>query len=244
MRYKGFEALPWLMRTKAASRPTLSVYLNTESKATLEALLPKIGVMGEDIVPPQRVVLKSRMDEVDHVYSPIYGERVAFRLQGVVRCKEGIVGIGRLSNMQGEMYEDNFETSIVLGLNKSLSKSDMSASHQALTDLPTLLLNNVAAVKADSDKWTGTVPAGEVLGVSYAAREGVTLERFAPDVQLVIDGHICSSKYLADDGCSCAFEKSDIPDAVPEGALKRRERDEPAGRRAEREKEEGRKWER
>ena len=48
-------------------------------------------------------------------------------------------------------------------------------------------------------------------------------------LQLVIDGHICSSKYLADDGCSCAFEKSDIPDAVPEGALKRRERTSPRG---------------
>ena len=80
---QGFRSFTLAHEDKAASRPTLSVYLNTESKATLEALLPKIGVMGEDIVPPQRVVLKSRMDEVDHyVYSPIYGERVAFRLQG------------------------------------------------------------------------------------------------------------------------------------------------------------------
>jgi hypothetical protein len=216
----------------ATARPTLGVYLNTESKATLAALLPKMGVVDGDFLPPQRIVLKSRIDEVDHyVYSPIYGERVAFRLQGVVRCKEGIVGLGRLSNMQGEMYEDNFETSIVLGLNKSLPKSVISASQQALTDLPTLLFKNVVSVGTGTDKWTGTVPAGEVLGVSYASREGVTLERFVPDVQIVIDGHICSSKYIGDDGCSCAFEKSDIPDTVPEGALKQRVRDEPAGRR-------------
>jgi intermembrane space import and assembly protein 40 len=220
---------------EASTKPTLAIYLNAESKATIKAQLPKMGIVDADWRPPERIVLKSRMDEVDHyVYSPIYGERVAFRLQGVVKCKEGIVGLGRLSNMQGEMYEENFETSIVLGLDKSLPKSAISASQQALADLPTLLFKNVASVGAATDKWTGTVPAGEVLGVSYASREGVTLERFVPDVQLVIDGHICSSKYLAEDGCSCAFEKSDVPDTVPDSALKKRVKDQPAGKREKR----------
>ena len=196
--------------------PTLAVYLNTESKATLAALLPKMGVVDKGWSPPDRIVLKNRMDEVDHyVYAPIYGERVAFRLKGIIRCEEGVVGIGRLSNMQGEMNERDFETSVVLE-----TKLQTSSSIQGLADLPTLLFQNVDAAR--NKNWKGSAPGGEVLGVTYRARKGVSVEHFTPDVQLVIDGHICNSKYIGDDGCSCTFEKSDIPDDLPDEVLKKR----------------------
>ena len=181
-----------------------------------------MGVVEGGWVPPAYVSLKSRMDEIDHyVYSPIYGERVAFRLKGILKSEDGdIVGIGRVSNMSGELFDDNFESSVVLKVSSS-SKT----GRQAMVDMPTRLFRSITAASQLSDdkvlKWKGTVPGGEVLGITYKSTSEVAVEKFKPDVQLVIDGHICSSKHVDEKG-ACTFDKSDIPDKVPEEALKRR----------------------
>jgi hypothetical protein len=200
----------------------LGVYMSAESKAGLSRYLQKHNIVDKEWSPPDKITLKGRMDEVDHyVYSPIYGERIAFRLKGVLKCKDGVVGFGRLSNMSGELFDDDFETSVLLKVNKGAS----DATQQAMVDMPTLLFRSMALsgqqTRESSLKWSGSVPGGEVLGVAYAPSSTVTMERFTPDVQLVIDGHICSNKYI-DENCACGFDKADIPDSVPDEVLKKR----------------------
>ena len=210
-------------KEKERSEEMLAVYLSEESKAGLAAHLLKMGVVQGGWVPPAKVALKSRMDEIDHyVYSPIYGERVAFRLKGLLKSKSGdVVGIGRVSNMSGELFDDDFESSVVLK-----TSSTAQAHVQTMADMPTLLFRSITVASQLSDAgvgvlWKGTVPGGEVLGVAYEPAADVTVEKFKPDVQLVIDGHICSSKHIDEKG-ACTFDKAEIPDKVPEEAMKRR----------------------
>lgn len=212
-----------VLADKKESRETLAVYLTEESKAGLTSYLQKKGVVGAEWIPPSQVALKSRIDEMDHyVYSPIYGERAAFRLKGTLTSRKGseIVGIGRVSNMSGELFDDDFEASVVLK-----AEGNSPERVQAMVDMPTLLFKSLTAASQWGDeavlKWKGPVPGGEVLGETYGPTAEVAMEKFKPDIQLVIDGHICSSKYIDEKG-ACTFDKADIPDKVPEEAMKRR----------------------
>ena len=121
----------------------LAVHLTDESKASLTSYLKKRGVLDGAWVPPSSVTLKSRMDTIDHyVYSPMYGERVAFRLKGLLKSSDGadIVGIGRVSNMNGEIFDDDFEVSVVLK-----TRENSTEGAQAMMDMPTLLFRSLVA---------------------------------------------------------------------------------------------------
>ena len=79
-------------------RGSLSVYLSPASKTLLSShLKDKLGVSPIDL-HDGRVVIKGKLDAVDsYIYSPLYGERTAFRLKGMIKTKEGdIVGIGKV----------------------------------------------------------------------------------------------------------------------------------------------------
>lgn len=66
----------------------VAVYLAPASRTELNAYLRKIGVEGT--VDTSRVVVRRSCDSSDsYLYEPLFGERAAFRIKGLIRSESG-----------------------------------------------------------------------------------------------------------------------------------------------------------
>ena len=195
-----------------------------ESRAHLANHLDSMGVKSpvnkdlDDIrVQGRDVVVKATLSDIDnYVYSPLYGERAAFRLKALITTAEGeVVGTGRVSNLTGELFDEEYEASVILRANAAATATE-AKRREFLHDLPTRLYRNHTLQSPSQGKpWVGTLRSGSVLDRSYDDTRGVRV-RILPSVeQLVIDGRICSSKYANPDEGSCSFDRADVPSQAP-----------------------------
>jgi hypothetical protein len=66
----------------------VAVYLAPASRTELNAYLRKMGVEGT--VDTSRVVVRRSCDKSDsYLYEPLFGERAAFRIKGLIRSESG-----------------------------------------------------------------------------------------------------------------------------------------------------------
>jgi len=183
----------------------LAVYLTPESHKNLQAQLDKLE-MGTTHTPARRVIVRSRMSGQDeYIYQPLYGERAAFRLKGVVKSEDAglLVGLGRLSTIAGELREEDFEASITL-YPKDTALS--SAEERSAMDLPTRLAR--ADVVRGKQYWKGRISPQSVLGRGYSAeRASFTSVGYAD--QIVVDGYICSNEHVDEQG-GCTFDRGSL----------------------------------
>ena len=203
---------------------SLCVYLSMESRAHLAEHLHKMGVntpVNKDLddvrVQGRDVVVKAKLSDIDsYVYSPLYGERAAFRLKTLITTEEGeVVGTGRVSNLTGELFDEEYEASVILRAHHAAT-AGQSQRRAFLHDLPTRLYQSHALqATAGTKPWKGTVRGGAVLNRTYEDTTGVTVRALPSVEQLVIDGRVCSSKYANAEEGTCSFDRADVPSQAP-----------------------------
>jgi hypothetical protein len=148
----------------------------------------------------------SAADENDsYIFRPLFGERAAFRLNGLLTLEDGsMVGMGRLSNMIGEITIDEREICLPIFNDGEISR--ISDEHnRKLLDAATLFRNGVPGGK-EKNLWKGRIPSNKVGSKSYPAQRGQYV-RIPKQEQVVADGYICSNRYCSQDGL-CEYDRS------------------------------------
>ena len=77
---------------KKDSNHDVAVYLNAASRSELSAYLRKYGVEG-DVDTTRVVVRRSCSNRDSYFYEPLFGERAAFRLKGLVKTESGSISV-------------------------------------------------------------------------------------------------------------------------------------------------------
>ena len=181
-------------------KENVGVYLKPESGALLNAYLATRGIKEQQILPSVTIVRNATKDEA-HVYKPLYGQRAAFRLKGVMKSEDGhVVATGRISTMVGELREDDYEAALPL-VNNSNDINDTEIS----MDMPT------RHVRIGHEKegmfWKGRLPPITLRGEHYPSMNKVTFTPIPKDKQIVLEGYICSSRYVDENG-HCLYDRS------------------------------------
>lgn len=176
----------------------ISVFLKDDSKELLKKALEPYGLQNAQF---DHVCVFSGADPgLVNVYAPLFGQRMAFRLKGIIKLNDGTgVGIGRVSNMVGEMKESDYEVSLPL----APPGSDFSTI-QMLQDLPTRLVSLPRVYT--KNYWVGRIPSGTVNGRHYQAIHA-QLYHLPMNKQVVIDGYLCSNSHYNEDLKRCEFDE-------------------------------------
>ena len=208
-------ATPGPPAAPAPARPWtyLAVYLTPESRQNLQKQLTNLGI-GATHEVGSRVVVKSSLSPQDvYMYQPLFGERAAFRIKGIVRTQGSdlVAGLGRVSTVAGELRDDDddCEASVTLYPKaRAAGSSPSTLEERCAMDLPTRLRRTHPAQDAP---WHGRLAATTVAGVDYPAEE-VAFEAYGWDQQVVVDGRICSSD-MADEQGGCSFDRASLSDS-------------------------------
>lgn len=189
----------------------IAVYLKPESKELLQKSLIKHQYVNNAVIDFVSVNPAASKDDV-HVFKPLFGNRTAFRLKGLITLDDGrAVGIGRLSNMAGELKDPSAEVALPILPDASIAAD--TAKMQELLDIPSRMLQSVSNLES-RPVWKGRIPSGKVGDRKYNAISGVHYIRLPKERQVVVDGYLCSSYCVNAEG-KCEFEpvdhKADIP---------------------------------
>lgn len=181
----------------------IAVFLKPQSKDLLLDFFKKRGMVNKSA---DYVAMYSAAQEADsYVFRPLFGERAAFRLTGLLTLEDGsIVGMGRLSNMIGEIHIDDREICMPIFNNGETCRGS-DASTIKLLDSATLFGMGVPGGK-QKFHWKGRIPGNKVGSVVYAAQRGQYV-RIPTAEQIVVDGYICSNKYCSSEGV-CEYDRS------------------------------------
>lgn len=121
---------------------------------------------------------------------------------GIIKTDDGkTVGYGKVTNMIGEIRE----TELAVSMPISSSPVD-DETLKRLLHLPSRL--ELFSGHHNKTVWKGRLPGATVNNHYYPA-EKVTVVALPPLKHVVVDGYICSDKYLGDDG-NCLFDRSEI----------------------------------
>jgi hypothetical protein len=183
---------------------TVAMFLKPESKQLVEKFLKSKGIANPHV---DYVCVNGRASKASrYVFEPLYGERAAFRLKGMITLGDGrIVGVGRASNMVGELKDDEVEVSLPIHNGDVSTKPSDPHSLQELQDLPTRLIRFSAAY--ERPMWKGRLPSASIDGREYPAIKA-TWVRFPVDHQIVLDGHLCSRTHFDSDNHACTFDRT------------------------------------
>eukprot|EP01041_Mallomonas_annulata_P004523 gene4523-8983_t len=191
----------------ANNNDSILIQLTSKSKEQLRSHLHKIGLDG---YVADRVIIKNNPSNDDiFVYEPILGERVVFRLKGLVKSERAVAGIGRVASMSGEILDDTFVSS--MPITKIEKKSQDSAMESLSMDLPTRLQKE--GILYSKTIWKGRLPNIILFGRHYPA-EKVSLTTIPWNNQIVIDGILCLASCIDKDG-NCNFSKSNMTTMSP-----------------------------
>ncbi|RYH17257.1 hypothetical protein EON65_28835 [archaeon] len=191
---------------KKSTNEVIAVYLTAQSKNILNKTLETRG-FSDPQVNFVSINSVAKKDDV-YVYEPLFGTRAAFRLKGIVKLDDGrAVGVGRISNMTGEVKDIEIEAALPIS---SSSKPLSSAEIQTLLDLPTRLSNMKGVMS--KVMWKGRVPAGHVRDHHYEPVHAQYVQ-IPSNKQVVVDGYVCSNLCVNEEG-KCEFEPVTAKDSV------------------------------
>lgn len=188
------------------SKDKLVMALSPKSVEFLKRHLHKLGMPNYE---SKYVVLKNQMSLDDgYIYEPILGERVVFRLKGFVKTELGVAGHGRVSSLTGEIRDDHYYPSLPLsnidiekGKNEVSNVLDSTSSH-----LPTR--SAMAGILPHKMVWQGKLPSITIGGEKFPAIRA-QLSTLPWTNQIVLEGSLCSSKYL-DEAGNCTFDRKSV----------------------------------
>ena len=182
----------------------ISLYLKPESQQLLAKHLADRGM--KQTSTNQVCFSRKSNDDSRYVFKPLYGQRAAFRLKGIIQTESGLaVGIGRLSTMVGEVQEDDFVASMPI-LDPSSENKPSQEEIDTLLDIPTRL-QAVKNIRDGGTFWKGRLPSASVKGTSYPAISGVRYTPLPVNKQIVVEGYICSSRFADSEG-NCGYDRS------------------------------------
>ena len=195
------------------SRRRIGVWLTQKGESDIAAHF-STKMHSKRLIEAKCAVLKNDSNDRDsYYYEPLFGESCAFRLKGLISTEDGfLVGVGRISSMIGEIYDDHHEVSLLLS-----PRCDCSAEREAeLLELPTVLKAMDLQIGDEIDDlgcgiWEGKLSKKTMLGIQYGF-EGVTYTKLPWFKQIVVEGKLCDSKYVDSSG-SCLFERMSITTA-------------------------------
>eukprot|EP01038_Epipyxis_sp_PR26KG_P007985 gene7985-10828_t len=180
--------------------PDIGLYLTENSKVSLKAFLKKYGMENHQA---SSVWLKGSVKQSDlHIYKPIFGQRVVFRLKGIISLSNGdAVGFGRLSCLSGELKDSDFVVSMPMYKISNLNgwKKD-PWEVRLLQDLP----SRVPEQAFGSTSWSGILPSISLNGISYK-EENIICKSIPFNKQILVEGYLCSSNYVDKDG-NCLYD--------------------------------------
>lgn len=181
----------------------IAVFFKNESKVLMEKYLEKKGF--KDHTADYVCIHSHPNKDSSYIFEPLYGGRTAFRLKGIVELADGrAVGVGRVSNMVGEVKDDGFVVSMPL-FKKAVAnhETQQNGNSRFLMDIPTRL-SKIIDLASNPTTWKGRLPATTIGGQKYDAVSAtyipVTLTK-----QIVLDGHLCSNKYFNGER-ACIFD--------------------------------------
>lgn len=202
-------------------RDYMGVYLTKPSQETISKVLASKGVKDASV---SFVSFHSSLDDKSsYVYQPLYGQRAAFRLKGIMRSDDPkhkgqiVVGVGRVSTMIGELSEGDFVAAMPVSKpstsksnkneinnNSSSNSSNGNDSSSMVSighslDLPTRLFR-VDKQLSSKPFWKGRLPPDTVFGHNYGAELKASYVPLHEDEQVIVDGYICSSSCVDADG--------------------------------------------
>ena len=186
------------------SDETIAVYLKPASKEMINNYLQEKGIKNSkaDYVS----IVRHASPNEAYVYKPLYGQRAAFRLKGLIRSEQGHnVGTGRISTMVGELKEGDYEAALVC------VDPPPGDSLDSVMDLPSRRMN-IKGMTHDT-YWKGRLPSCVVRGKKHPAITGVTFTPFPLSKQIVVEGYICSSRFVDENG-NCLYDRSMDDDDV------------------------------
>lgn len=179
----------------------IGVYLKPESKKLLSDYLSKRGINSRD--PTHVCVVRNATSDEAFVYKPLFGQRAAFRVKGIIDGDtKGTAVTGRVSTMVGELREENYEPCVPV---LSSSNQPNEQAEKEVSDLPTRRVR-VPGMKHDS-VWKGRLPSDTVRGEKYPALKGVAFSPLPTEKQFVLEGYICSSRYVDENG-NCLYDRA------------------------------------
>jgi hypothetical protein len=183
---------------------TIAIFLKPESKKLVESYLKSKGIADPHV---DYICINGKASKASrYVFEPLYSERTAFRLKGLLKLEDGrIVGVGRASNMVGELRDNHVEVSLPIIDGPISSKKSDPHSLQELQDLPTRLVRFSAAF--ERPMWKGRLPSDTVDGRHYSPIKATWI-RFPTEQQIVLDGHLCSRAHFDSDNHACAYDRA------------------------------------
>eukprot|EP01040_Poterioochromonas_malhamensis_P002362 gene2362-2509_t len=174
----------------------INVYLKEESVKMLDKFLKVRGYTNHKA---EYVCIHPKPNaSTSYIFQPLFSQRAAFRVKGIIDLPDGnAVAIGRLSNMIGEVKDDEYEVSMPI-----INTSKEQVDERLLLDLPTRIkkIPNVVS----KNQWRGRVPQGSVGDRKYDAIQ-VSYIAVPLMKQLVVDGTVCGSSFMESDG-KCIFD--------------------------------------
>eukprot|EP01032_Pedospumella_encystans_P031802 gene31802-35897_t len=104
--------------------------------------------------------------------------------------------------MVGEVKDDDYVACVPFF---DVKTPPNSSEENTLIDIPTRLEN----VRREHSKslWKGRLPSTSVRGISHDAISGVTYSALPLNKQVIVEGYICSSKFVDEQG-SCLYDRS------------------------------------
>jgi hypothetical protein len=187
-------------------KESISVYLKPKSRVLLQKFLEERGYSGRD--GRAVTIAHNATDQEVFVYKPLFGQRAAFRVKGLIHAEDGsLVATGRVSTMVGELKEPDFEPALPL----LPSAQDGKTDENILMDLPTMRSHIRGA--SEGAFWKGRVPPCTVRGEKHAAVSGASYTPVPKDKQIVVEGYICSSRYATAEG-GCNYERGEDEDEI------------------------------
>ena len=176
----------------------IAVYFKPESKKLLTDYMVAKG-HGSTINHPGFVVLTYNVDKkTSYIYQPLYGERLAFRLKGLIKLDNGqLVGTGRISNVSGPLVDDDWKAAL------PFVEDETEISH--LVSLPTRL--DKLSIPADKSYWQGRLPSSAIKNEKYSATKA-NFTKIPFDQQILLEGYLCSNFNFVDGKCN--FDRSKL----------------------------------
>ena len=172
---------------KKAKQANISVYVSLDGKKALKNFLIERNY--HDRCPHSVCVVKNAAEADHHVYKPLYGQQVAFRLKGIVQTDSGyMAGVGSISSLAGVIEDDNFVASMPF-----VHPTATQDSVDVMLTLPTRL-QKVKDIKEPS-YWRGRLPSRMIGGVYYPPISNVSYTPLPLTKQIVVAGRLCGDQY-------------------------------------------------
>lgn len=186
-------------RKKAVPKQAnISVYVGEDGKKALKNFLIERNY--HDRCPHSVCVVKNAAEADHHVYKPLYGQQVAFRLKGIVQTDSGyMAGVGSISSLGGVIEDDNFVASMPF-----VHPTATQDSVDVMLTLPTRL-QKVKDIKEPS-YWRGRLPSRMIGGVYYPPISNVSYTPLPLTKQIVVAGRLCGDQY-ADENGLCTYDR-------------------------------------